>query len=198
MCKMEKVSKIQFYISALFSQVMESKKSLLLYNELSNHILYAKDTRNLIMNSLFRNAIIQIASVIKKDCDSVNIIKIQNHLENKQDIAFLRTKVGDNTIKEIASAIKSFRDSHLNENDIIIAWRDKYYAHLDKGWYDNDLLKTKTSYITIYDCTKVVDALEKLFHHIYKKLNWEIPEIFLEQDIEKFMEIIKVGEKSLN
>lgn len=195
---MEKVSKIQFYISELFLQVMESKSSLLLYNELSNHILYAKNTRQLILDSLFRNVIIQIASVIKKDRDSINIIKIQNHLDNKQDINFLRSRDGDRTIKEIASAIQDFRDSYLIENDIIIAWRDKYYAHLDKGCYDNDLLKTKTCCVTIYDCAKVVDALEKLFLQIYKKLNWDIPETFLEQDIEKFIEIIKIGEKSFN
>ncbi len=196
---MERETKIKFYITELFLQVQESKKALVLYDELSKHLLYAPNTRNMLMDVLFENAILRIACIIKNNSDSICIHKILNILENKQDISSLKSEVGDRAIKEVTNAIHEFEDSFSNSNELksIISWRDQYYAHLDKKWYGGALDAAKIGVSTYY-CKTMVCVLEELFLYIYKKLNWKIPQECLDEDIERFIEIIKLGENALN
>ena len=167
---MKKQPRVISYIAELYIMVQKCKESLAIANILNNHLLYSLNTRQILIESLTRSSAILLSNIIKDDNDSINLLKVKN-----------------------------IEDSRLDK-ETIITWRNQYYAHVDKRWYSNGCLKATNDdlCITVYNMVNLIAILEPLIEELCKLFDIEIRALQFESDVERFLEIVKAGEKYLN
>lgn len=196
---MKKQPRVISYIAELYIMIQKCKESLAIANILNNHLLYSLNTRQILIESLTRSSAILLSSIIK-DKDAISLLKVRNILQNEGKICVpgyeTKKKEADDLIKKIDQML----EGNYYDNESVITWRDQYYAHFDKRWYSNGCLKDTNDdlCITVYNMVNLIAILEPLIEELCKLFDIEIRALQFESDVERFLEIVKAGEKYLN
>ena len=197
---MEEQDRIKSYITELYVMLQECKESLAIANILNNHLLYSLNTRQILINALDRNVVLLLSNIVKDDKDSINLHKVKNILQNEGKLWVPNYKEKAGNVGELVGRIDETFANIENDRNAIIAWRDQYFAHVDKKWFsDNYPAATSDNLcITAYNMEHLIKALEPLLVDICQLFDVDIQALRIESDAEKFLEIIKTGENYLN
>lgn len=197
---MEKQDRTKAYVVELYSMLRECKESSAIANILNNHLLYSSNTRQILINALDRNIAILLSNIIKDDNDSINLLKVKNILQNEGEKRVPGYETKKKAVNELIKKIDQLLEDSRLDKETIITWRNQYYAHVDKRWYSNGCLKATNDdlCITVYNMVNLIAILEPLIEELCKLFDIEIRALQFESDVERFLEIVKAGEKYLN
>lgn len=196
---MEKVNRLEFYIVHIYTTIQNCKGTLALYRELSNHCVNSPQTRELICDALIGMACLKISSIVKDD-DSINIHKVKNILSSNWKEFLPNTIDSKNNVVNIVNVIDENLKDYYSVYSPILKWRDKLFAHVDTGWYDNNLFSVTQdkNCLTTYLIEGAIAKLEEMCNAIFTALNMDVTRFQTDSDLGKFIEIIKLGENALN